>query len=198
MNIIKISFLFILAIATSCSNPTTETVNGNQAPIGDTRNARENETVLNGKLNGIANVSELIYTLTIEDESTGHLLDFETNLQDIGLSKRELKKKVGKNLKVYFETNAKPTLVDLHFRGASIYGANAPKQSDEWKDITGQLTGADAITPQDAVGNIAILVTDGKIMVFECIVTQDIAAINNQEVTVFYQNTSANRVTYLE
>ncbi|MEY2924724.1 MAG: hypothetical protein RLZZ337_1272, partial [Bacteroidota bacterium] len=31
-----------------------------------------------------------------------------------------------------------------------------------------------------------------------CSVTQDIAAINNQEVTIFYQNTSANRITYLE
>lgn len=198
MNLLKLIFLFLFALALGCSSPTTEMVNSNQAPTGDTRTARENETVLNGKLNSIANVSELIYTLTIEDASTNQLLDFETNLQDIGLSIRDLKKKVGENIKVYFETNAKPTLVDIHFKGASIYGANAPKQSDEWQDITGKLTGADAVTPQDAVGNIAILAKNGAIMVFECTVSPDIAAINSQEVTVFYQNTSANRVTYIE
>ncbi|MEY2924242.1 MAG: hypothetical protein RLZZ337_790 [Bacteroidota bacterium] len=198
MKILKFNILLFLAIALGCSNPSTEMVNGNQAPTGIARKARANETEMTGTLNSLANVSELIYTLTIKDESTGQLLDFETNLQDLGLTKRELKKKQGEKIKVYFETNAKPTLVDLHFKGASIYGANAPKQSDEWQDITGQLTGADAVTPQDAVGNIAILAADGKIMVFECSVTQDIAAINNQEVTIFYQNTSANRITYLE
>lgn len=198
MKILKFNILLFLAIALGCSNPSTEMVNGNQAPTGIARKARANETEMTGTLNSLANVSELIYTLTIKDESTGQLLDFETNLQDLGLTKRELKKKQGEKIKVYFETNAKPTLVDLHFKGASIYGANAPKQSDEWQDITGQLKGADAVTPQDAVGNIAILAADGKIMVFECSVTQDIAAINNQEVTIFYQNTSANRITYLE
>jgi len=171
--------------------------NGNQAPTNQNRKPRANEIVFEGKLIDVKSSSELIYTLTVENAADNQQVDFETNLQDIGKTEKQLKKLKHKKVKVYFENIPITKLADIHYNGSSVLGGSAPLPKENWLDVSGKLAGAEAITPEGAKGNIAIIRSDGKITVFEYPVTKTLANLNNQEVTVYYENVAANRMMYI-
>jgi hypothetical protein len=192
-------FLMLFGIASfvACNNSSHQMENGNQAPTNQNRKPRANEIVFEGKLIDVKSSSELIYTLTVENAADNQQVDFETNLQDIGKTEKQLKKLKHKKVKVYFENIPITKLADIHYNGSSVLGGSAPLPKENWLDVSGKLAGAEAITPEGAKGNIAIIRSDGKITVFEYPVTKTLANLNNQEVTVYYENVAANRMMYI-
>jgi len=192
-------FLMLFGIASfvACNNSSHQMENGNQAPTNQNRKPRANEIVFEGKLIDVKSSSELIYTLTVENAADNQQVDFETNLQDIGKTEKQLKKLKHKKVKVYFENIPITKLADIHYNGSSVLGGSAPLPKENWLDVSGKLAGAEAITPEGAKGNIAIIRSDGKITVFEYPVTKTLADLNNQEVTVYYENVAANRMMYI-
>ncbi len=192
-------FLILFGIASfvACDNSSQQMENGNQAPTNQNRKPRANEIVFEGKLMDIKSSSELIYTVTVENATANQQLDFETNLQDIGKTAKDLKKLKNKKVKVYFENIPITKLADIHYNGSSVLGGSAPLPKENWLDVSGKLAGAEAITAEGAIGNIAIISSDGKITVFEYPVTKTLAELNNQEVTIYYENVAANRMMYI-
>jgi hypothetical protein len=190
--------LFGITLLVACDNSTHQMENGNQAPTNQNRKPRANEIVFEGKLIDVKSSSELIYTLTVENAADNQQMDFETNLQDIGKTEKQLKKLKDKKVKVYFENIPITKLADIHHKGSSILGGSAPLPKEDWLDVSGKLAGADALTAEGSKGNIAIISTNGKITVFEYPVTKTLADLNNQEVTVYYENIAANRMMYIK
>ena len=123
---------------------------------------------------------------------------FNLNVESGIISLEKLVALQDQYVNVYYTTEDEVVLYDLHSKGTSLLGKYAPDSIEEFKKLTGVLSGAEEVTPGDLPGEITITSEDGESQSFEYFVTEDLVEINGQEVTVYYDILGRENITRIE
>ncbi len=137
------------------------------------------------------------FTLTVEFPDRHSEADFNLNIESIPQSVAALNALKGKYVTIYYTDSEENMLMDIHFKGKTLYGQYAPEMDDGYKQITGVLGGADHESG-DTPSEIWITSPEGKKMLFKEFVTKEIMAKNGKTVTGYYYQRFSRAISYLK
>ena len=124
-------------------------------------------------------------------------MSFSFNLEESPLSMEELTAMKGKYATLYYLSDEELQLADVLYNGKTILGDYGLDDFEGFEQATGQLAGADEATPGDLPGTVTVTTGNGSTLNFEYFVTDEMVAVNQKEVTVYYYSQVVNKVTYL-
>lgn len=120
-------------------------------------------------------------------------ITLDANAEALGLGADGIKALKGLTVAVRYTVRPEPDLRDLHFRGASLFGPDAPKPGPGLTRIEGVLSGAQAESG-DLPSKITITPAAGPPVSFDFYVTAAHIAANGQTVVGDYGMKPANRI----
>ena len=122
-------------------------------------------------------------------------INLDLNIEAISLDIEGLNKLQGKYATIYYTSELRNNLQDLHFNDTSVFGEYAPDYYAGWDQITGTLKDASAVTAGDLPSYISIVGNEGKNLDFEVFIDEEMVKANGKTVTVFYTIDVANTIT---
>lgn len=161
------------------------------------REPYENEIREYARVVGLEDGPYPMFIISLEFPERKMFRDFNLNIESIGLSVEELNNLNNKYVTFYYTSDLDVMLYDLQLKGETVLGPDA-FLSDNAKEITGILTGAEAPTASDLPGQITITPAEGEPLTIKYFVTEEMTSANNKEVTAFYSTRTIENLTYLE
>lgn len=201
----KTTLLLTLAttILFSCNN---ETLQESETPKTDSletktqsdlREPNDEEIEEFGILAGLEDSGYPRHILTMEFPERQSKADFQLNIEAIEMDIETLSKLEGKYIKIYYTTEFSNNLMDVQQNGKSIFSEEEIEVEENWKSVTGILTGADKVTNSDLPGSILVTPKEGEAVSIELFVDSELVPYNNREVTIFYSSKGYDNITFI-
>lgn len=150
-----------------------------------------------GRIMAIEDGPYPMFVITVEFPERKMKADFNLNIESISLTMSRLQKLKGKYATIYYLSEMKQDLYDIHRNGVSLMGEYAPEIDPSWKTITGTLIRASAETDGDLPDVVSVKDKIGNKTSFEFFITAEMVAANEKEVTAFYSEEYVETITYL-
>lgn len=150
-----------------------------------------------GRVVGLEDGPYPMFAISIEFPERKLFRDFNLNIEAISLNVEELNNLQNQYVTLYYTSELDVNLYDLQLNGKTVLGPDA-FLSDNAKEFTGILTGAEAPTESDLPDKLTITSPEGEPLILKYFVTEEITTANNQEVTAFYSTRTLEKLTYLE
>ena len=101
---------------------------------------------------------------------------------------------------IYYVIEDDHTVVDVYSKGERLYMSVSDMDIDvEGADsITGILDGAEEATAGDLPGEFTLTEASGRVTSFKEFIIDELVALNGQEITVYYYESSQNVITYIQ
>lgn len=163
----------------------------------DEREPTDDEIREYGILTEIEDAPYPMFSIDVEFPEREMSQSFLFNVEESPLNMESLMALRGKYATFYYTSDEEPDIYDIHYECESLLGEDAIDITDADDEITGVLSGAESVSAGDLPDEITITSKDGKAMAFECFITEEMAAGNGEEVTVFFSKRYVNRITYI-
>jgi hypothetical protein len=177
--------------ATTDTIAAPDTVQRQNAPV----DSIDVEVKAYGKIKAIADGAYPMYIVTVEFPEQKKTVDLNLNVEEIAISISDLEKLRGKYAYINYKETMENRLVDIHFEGKTLYGADAPKLDASYKRVTGILSGAEQETTGDLPDALFITDSIGTKMAFKEYITPETVAKNGEKVTVYYYTNNNQTIT---
>tara|TARA_R110002072_G_scaffold71681_1_gene171713 strand:- start:1885 stop:2559 length:675 start_codon:yes stop_codon:yes gene_type:complete len=136
------------------------------------------------------------YSVTVDFVERNMKQSFTVNIEGFNINSETLEGLKGKYATIYYTSDLENDLSDLHFEGKSLFGEYAPEKDDNWKQVTGILSGATSLSG-DLPGEITITDTNGEETTFELYIEDETMKVNGKKVTAYYSLRSSNIITHI-
>lgn len=150
-----------------------------------------------GILTSIEDAPYPMFSIDVEFPEREMKMSFLFNVEESPLDMTELLEMKGKYATIYYTSDAEPDIYDIHRECESLLGEDAIDINEADQEITGIMSGAESETTGDLADELTITSSDGTAITFQCFITEEMAAANGDEVTVFYRLHYSNRITYI-
>ena len=157
----------------------------------------DDELVDYGTIEKIEEGAYPLYTVTINFFRSKHTIDFKLNIEDVTIDSNALLNSKGKNAKVYYTSEFVNDLSDIYFNGKSLSGEYAPEIDEEWKKMTGTLSGAENLSG-DLPSKIYVTDSEGTKLEFEWFIDDDVISANEKEVTIYYTTKAESIIKHID
>ncbi|MCE7991043.1 MAG: hypothetical protein HEP71_03650 [Roseivirga sp.] len=151
-----------------------------------------------GILTSIEDAPYPMFSIDVEFPEREMKMSFLFNVEESPLDMTELLEMKGKYATIYYTSDGEPDIYDIHRECESLLGEDAIDINEADQEITGIVSGAESQTTGDLPDELTITSRDGTKMTFQCFITEEMAAANGEEVTVFYRVHYRNTITYLK
>lgn len=148
-----------------------------------------------GLITAIEDSGYPMFSIDVEFPERQTSASFSFNVEASPLDAAQLEAVKGKYATIYYEVVDDPTIESILRDCDPVWGVVSP-DSNGIKEINGILSGAESISG-DLPGTLVITTDDGRQMKFEHFIEEEVLAVNNTEVTVFYYENSRQTITYL-
>lgn len=202
MNGSSIFSIFFLLVLFNC-NPAKEQSENTKAKAEEQtfktnqREPTDDEIREFGRLTEIEDGAYPMFSLNLEFPERQTTEGFSLNIESISLDIEGLMAMKGQYATIYDTSDEEPDIYDIHRECESLLGEYAIDINEADKEITGILSGAASISNGDLPDEITITAGDGTEVTFKCFISDEVAAANGDEVTVFYATKYVNNVTYI-
>jgi len=193
-----LSFFLILA---SCgakkTSDTQEADTETQEVTEGEREPTDDEIREYGLLTAIGDTGYPMFYIDVEFTERNISASFSFNVEESPLDMAQLTAMEGKYATIYYIIDDDPYIEAIVRECEPVYG-EITAESTGGKEITGILSGATSLSG-DLPSTITVTANDGTKIDFRLFIEDDeILAVNNEEVTVFYFESSSNKITYLK
>ncbi len=138
-------------------------------------------------------------TLTIEFPERNFSEYFTINMEAVkNGSLEDLQTYIGQYITFDYTSEFQYTLLDIYYESYSIFGSEVAPEGEGIRSIEGVLYGAENITEGDLPGEVSVFADDGENHYFPYFVTQEMVAVNEKVVTVFYEIRSQHVITAIQ
>ncbi len=138
-------------------------------------------------------------TLTIEFPERNFSEYFTINMEEVkNGSIEDLQTYIGQYITFEYTSEFQYTLLDIYYESYSIFGSEVAPEGEGIRSIEGVLYGAENITEGDLPGEVSVFANDGENHYFPYFVTQEMVAVNEKVVTVFYEIRSQHVITAIQ
>tara|TARA_R110002074_G_C12483895_1_gene661194 strand:- start:28 stop:648 length:621 start_codon:yes stop_codon:yes gene_type:complete len=139
------------------------------------------------------------YTFTIQFRADQPGFDLTANVAELDLGDASPESFTGKTVSVDYVSGEEPNLMDMRASDRSVLGSDAPEETDpNWKNITGTLSGAEAVVGGDLPDEITVTAADGQKLTFKTYVNAEMVPANGKTVTALYGTRYFNRIVRLQ
>ncbi len=148
----------------------------------------------------IKNIEDGIYPMfifTIEFPGREFQMEFNLNMEFVNMEPKSIDQLLGQYASFYYLIEEENDLMDIQFNGKSLMEDHVPEMSDNWRKVSGVLSGAEKETLSDLPANISITSEQGEEYHFFYYVDTPMLKANGKEVTVFYIIHSSQKISYL-
>lgn len=192
-----LSFLVILASCGSSKTSETQEAETETQEVADgEREPTDDEIREYGLITEIGDTGYPRFYIDVEFPERNMRASFSFNVEESPLNMEQLTAMEGKYATIYYVIEDDPRIEAIVRECEPVFGEISP-ESNGGKEITGVLTGATSLSG-DLPGTITVTASDGSSIEFEVFIEDDIMAVNDEEVTVFYYENSASKITYLK
>jgi hypothetical protein len=200
----KPTLLLLTLIMMSCGSAKTadektetDTINDQPAEAAwEAREPTDDEVREFGLITDIEDGAYPMFSITVEFPEREMSLSFGFNIEDSPMTMEDLNGLSGKYATIYYLSEEDAYVYDIVRECESLLGEYAEELGDESEEITGILSGATAVSG-DLPDKITITSGDGTALSFDYFITEAIVAANGDEVTVYYEKSYTNQITYL-
>lgn len=138
-------------------------------------------------------------TLTIEFPERNFSEYFTINMEEVkNGSMEDLQTYIGQYITFEYTSEFQYTLLDIYYESYSIFGSEVAPEGEGIRSIEGVLYGAENITEGDLPGEVSVFANDGENHYFPYFVSQEMVAVNEKVVTVFYEIRSQHVITAIQ
>ncbi len=138
-----------------------------------------------------------MFVVTVEFPERHYQVDFDLNAETIGLDAAKLNALRGKYAVIYYLSELENNMFDIHYKGKSLLGEYAPEKDQSWKVLTGKLGRCTTATAGDLPDLVTVTDKEGMEVAFDYFITPEMVAVNGKEVTVYYDSSGVQKITYL-
>lgn len=185
-----LSLLLSLAVFTGCNNAPKEKSNPIQQespPPG---------LNIEGKVTSIEDVGYPMFVLKVENEDTTQ--EFLLNIESINMQHGDAYSLKTSTVHIDYRLKEEPFVDDILYQGESILGVYAPNSHEESLHIEGVLSGAEEASQGDLPGSFTVSPSDDPSMTFEFYIDEELSALNNKVIEVYYSIREVPRITQLK
>lgn len=162
------------------------------------REPTSNEIESYGLFSAIEDGPYPMFIVTVEYPEKQSQAYFNLNIEQLHEELGDLLAMKGNYKTFYYIDSSDNLLMDMVYDGKSLYGELDPQTDDNYKNITGILSGAETETMGDLPNTIYITDASGKKMAFKEFITPEIVAQNGKTVTAYYYMKYSQDITYLK
>jgi hypothetical protein len=138
-------------------------------------------------------------TLTIEFPERNFSEYFTINMEEVkNGSMEDLQNYIGQYITFEYTSEFQYTLLDIFYESNSVFGSEVAPEGEGIKSIEGVFYGAENITEGDLPGVVSVFAEDGENLYFPYFVTQEMVAVNEKVVTVFYEIRNQHVITAIQ
>jgi len=168
------------------------------APAPEVRPLADGETRIEGAVTLVEDGAYPQFTVTVQPQG-GEALALYLNAESgADLEGQQPGSFSGQSVIAYYTTSDDPLLIALQSStGAPIVAPDGVAPADNLQAITGVLSGATEPTTSDLPDVITVTDAQGRAMDFEYYITDEIVAVNGQQVTARYRPSVRNEITLL-
>ncbi|WP_299211134.1 hypothetical protein [uncultured Dokdonia sp.] len=148
-----------------------------------------------GQIENIEDGAYPFFIVTVNFIGSRAKIDLDLNIESMSLDVEGLNKLEGKYATIYYTSELRNNLQDLHYNGTSVFGEYAADYNKSWDQITGTLKGAGTVTAGDLPSFISIAGNEGENLDFEVFIDDEMVKANGKTVTVFYVTDVVNIIT---
>ena len=163
----------------------------------DEKSAQDEELQEFGIIENIEDGGYPYFVVTVNFPKQEMKIDFNLNIEAISLNQEDLNDLTGKYSNIHYTSQLENRLSDIQLNGTSLLGEYAPEFDDEWKQITGVLSGADEATAGDLADIMSITDSQGQKIDFEWFIDSEIVSVNGKVVDAFYYIQGVNTITQI-
>lgn len=187
---------FLKAIATdSVGKKTTLYFERKWVQLEDEVSSQDEVLQEYGLIENIEDGAYPFFIVTVNFIGSKAKIDLDVNIEAMDLDIEDLNKLQGTYATIYYTSELRKNLQDLHYNDTSVFGEYAADYNKRWEQITGVLLGADIVTAGDLPSFISIAGTNGKNLDFEVFIDEEMVNVNGKTVTVFYDIDVAHTIT---
>lgn len=197
---------YFLALAIICSGcgPVKEKADNTQLAekeassevLLEEREPTDDEVREYGILTAIEDSGYPLFSIDVEFPEREMTASFSFNIEKSPLSMEQLIAMKGKYATFYYTTEDALQLADIIHNGKTVLGEYGLDSFEGFDSATGKLSGAEAPTSGDLPGTIT-LTSGNNTLEFDYFITDEVVAINEKEVTVYYYELGVNEITYI-
>lgn len=138
-----------------------------------------------------------MFIFTIEFPEREFQMEFNLNMEFVNMEPKSIDQLLGQYASFYYLIEEEEDLIDVHYKGKSLMEDYVPEMSDNWRKVSGILSGAEEETVGDLPGNISVTSEQGEVYHFYYYVDTSMLKANGKEVTAFYNIHSNQKISYL-
>lgn len=150
-----------------------------------------------GIVTSIEDTGYPMFAIDVEFPERQMTASYTFNVEKSPMNAEELMALNGKYATFYYITEDELQLADVLFEGKTLLGEYGLDEYEGFDTATGKLAGADEPTPGDLPGKVTVTTNSGETLSFKYFVTNEMVAVNEKEVTIYYYEMGVNEITYL-